>query len=571
MYHRGISMPEKQKEWLKADWDNINDWNAFGKESMFHAVNMVQDVIKQNKDILFVIDSDVDGYTSSSILMNYLYTIEPEWAKSHMSYLHHFGKEHGLNDILDRIMDCFPDFVVVPDGGTNDIKAMKALNDVDIDVLVLDHHPIEKNVLDNGCSFVLNVQASNYPNKHLTGAGVAWQFCRAMDELFPREIGPQANNFLDLCALGNCGDMADSRELEIRALMNLGFSNIKNPFFFQMCKQHEYTLNKRNGLNYLSVAFAVVPFINAVTRSGTMEEKDMVFQGLLTQYAFDKVDSSKRGAHEQVYRYQEAVTVADRVKRRQDKIVNETMEVLNRKIQEQHLTDNAILLLLCEPDEIEANHCGLIANKCQAKYQHPTLVLRKTKNRNDKEYFYRGSCRNYSFCSANNLKEVLEKTGDMEFVAGHNNAAGCGIAESKIQDFIRHSNELYKDVDFTPVYWVDFIWKPSDLNAATILEIAELDIWGQEMPQSTVVVEDIPLSAENVQLLGLAKGNPTLKIECNGVEFMKFKSSEDEYEQFIQSNTYLTIVGTCSKNVWQDVVKPQIMIDDFELEQKWVF
>ena len=109
------------------------------------------------------------------------------------------------------------------------------------------------------------------------------------------------------------------------------------------------------------------------------------------------------------------------------------------------------------------------------------------------------------------------------------------------------------------------------LNAATILEIAELDIWGQEMPQSTVVVEDIPVSAENVQLLGLAKGNPTLKIECNGVEFMKFKSSEDEYEQFIQPNTYLTVVGTCSKNVWQDVVKPQIMIDDFELKQKWIF
>lgn len=153
----------------------------------------------------------------------------------------------------------------------------------------------------------------------------------------------------------------------------------------------------------------------------------------------------------------------------------------------------------------------------------------------------------------------------------HDKAFGCSISEKNVDAFIQKTNELYKDVDFTPVYWVDFIWKPSDLNAATILEIAELDIWGQEMPQSTVVVEDIPLSAENVQLLGLAKGNPTLKIECNGVEFMKFKSSEDEYEQFIQPNTYLTVIGTCSKNVWQDIVKPQIMIDDFELQQKWIF
>ena len=30
-----------------------------------------------------------------------------------------------------------------------------------------------------------------------------------------------------------------------------------------------------------------IPFVNAITRSGTMEEKDMVFKGMLTQYAFD--------------------------------------------------------------------------------------------------------------------------------------------------------------------------------------------------------------------------------------------------------------------------------------------
>lgn len=365
--------------------------------------------------------------------------------------------------------------------------------------------------------------------------------------------------------------MADYRELEIRAIINEGFANIKNPFLYELCQKHKFTLDKRNGINYLSMAFAAVPFINAMTRSGTPEEQDTVFKGMLTQYAFNKVDSSKRGAHEQVYRYQEAVTIADRVKRRQDKIVNETMERLDRKIQEQHLIDNAILLLLCEPNEVEANHCGLIANKCQAKYQHPTLVLRKTKNKDDKEYFYRGSCRNYSFCVADNLKEILEKTGDMEFVAGHNNAAGCGIAESKIQDFIKHSNELYKDVDFTPAYMVDFIWTPSQLNPQTIIEIAELDIWGQEMPQATVAVKDIPLSENNVQILGLAKGKPTLKINCNGVDFMRFGSSEEEYERFIQPNTYLTVVGTCQKNIWNDIVTPQILIDDFELQQKWIF
>lgn len=207
----------------------------------------------------------------------------------------------------------------------------------------------------------------------------------------------------------------------------------------------------------------------------------------------------------------------------------------------------------------------------QAKYQHPTLVLRRTKTKDDKEYFYRGSGRNYSHCPIEDMRSLCESTGLVEYAQGHGAAFGCSISESNINAFIQKTNELYKDIDFTPVYWVDFIWKPSNLNATTILDIAELDIWGQEMPQTQVAVEDIPLSESNVQLLGLAKGNPTLKIECNGVDFMKFKSSETEYEQFIQPNTYLTIIGTCNKNEWNGTVKPQILIDDFEIKQKWIF
>lgn len=569
MYHRGISTPEKQKQWLKADWGDMYDWQDLDDSNkMQRACNLLADCIDKNKTVQIVVDADSDGWNATAILINYLYSRFPAWTSNYCTYIFHRGKAHGLSDIMDEIK-C--DLLISPDGGTNDwTEQMELTLHRNTQVIILDHHLIDNiEIVDTTPAIIINVQNSYYPNKALTGGGVVYRFISAFEELYVH--GSQPIEFMDLCAVANIGDMADYREPEIRAIVKEGLSNIKNPFLHEICKQHQYTLNKRNGLNYLSVAFAVVPFINALTRSGTPEEQEAVFKGMLTQYAFDKVDSSKRGAHEQVYRYQEAVTIANRVKRRQDKIVNETMEKLDRKIQEQHLTDNAILLLLCEPDEIEANHCGLIANKCQAKYQHPTLVLRKTKNKDDKEYFYRGSCRNYSFCVANNLKEMLEKTGDMEFVAGHNNAAGCGIAESKVQDFIKHSNELYKDIDFTPTYMVDFIWKPYDLNIATVLQIAELDIWGQEMPQATIVIEDIPLSEDNVQILGLAKGKPTLKINCYGIELMRFGSSEEEYERFIQPNTYLTVVGTCSKNIWQDVVKPQILIDDFELQQKWIF
>lgn len=569
MYNRGISTLKEQKEWFKADYNDLYDWIDLDADKMKKACLALAHIIDSNGRVQVLTDADCDGYTSAAIIMNYLYSRVPEWAKQHLSYILHDGKQHGLSDVMDKI-DC--DLIIVPDAGSNDWKEqMELTTKREIKVIILDHHDINDiELVDTTPAIVINVQNSAYPNKALTGAGVAYRFISAFEDLIIH--GNQPTEFIDLCALGNIGDMADYRELEIRAIVNIGLSNIKNPFIYEMCKKHEYTLNKRNGINYLSMAFAVVPFINAMTRSGTPDEQDMVFKGMLTEYAFDKVPSSKRGDNDKlVYRYQEAVITAERVKRRQDKITNETVELLEKRIKEQHLTDNAIILLLCEPDELESSVAGIVANKIQAKYQHPTMVLRKTKHAEDKEIVYRGSARNYSHCPIENMKDIVWSTGDVQLAAGHQGAFGVAIEESKIEDFIKDSNEMYKDVDFTPVYWVDFIWTPSQLKSSTILEIADLNIWGQEMPQALVAVKDIPLSENNVQILGLAKGKPTLKIECNGVEFIKFNSSEEEYEKCIQSNTCATIVGTCDKNVWQDITTAQIKIEDFELEKKWIF
>ena len=567
MYHRGISTPEQQKKWLDAGWEDTFDWSALNDDcKMEKACSDLMDCIQNNKKVQVITDSDCDGWGASAILLNYLYSRFQEWAENNLSFIMHEEKQHGFADLMDRI-DC--DMVISPDGGTNDIEQHRILAAKGIKILVLDHHLASIDI-GNSPANIINVQCSNYPNKALTGGGVVYRFISAFEDLFVH--GNQPTEFMDLCALSNCGDMADYRELEIRAIINIGFSNIKNPFLYTLCQKHKYTLDKRGGINYLSMAFAAVPFINALTRSGTPQEQEMVFKGMLTQYAFEKVESSKRGEKGiYIYRYQEAVTTAERVKRRQDKLVQETTEILEKRIQEQDLTQNAIIVLLCEPNEVEANIAGLIGNKIQAKYQHPTLVLRRTKGKDDKEYVYRGSARNYSFSPVKNMRTLCESTEELTLAAGHEGAWGCAIPERNVDAFIQKTNELYKDVDFTPAYMVDFIWTPSQVNPQAIIEIAELDIWGQEMPEATVVVKDIPLSENNVSLIGLAKGHPTIKINCNGVEIMKFGSSEEEYEDFIQPNRTLTIVATCGKNEWNGKITPQLLIQDYALKEEWIF
>lgn len=348
-------------------------------------------------------------------MLNYLYSRYQDWCKRKCSYILHDGKQHGLSDVMDKI-DC--DLILVLDAGSNDLQEqIELVTKRNTQVIICDHHQADFDEnLKSSPAIVINVQNSVYPNKSLTGAGVTYRFISAYEDLILH--GNQPSEFMDLCALGNCGDMASLLQLETRAIVNIGFSNIKNPFLYELCQKHKFTLDKRGGINYLSMAFAAVPFINALTRSGTPEEQETVFKSMLSQYAFQKVPSSKRGDKTEVYLYQEAVTVAERVKRRQDKLTNETMEILEEKIAEQHLTDNAIIIALCQPDEVETNICGLAANKTQAKYQHPTLVLRKTKTKDSVEYFYNGSGRNYSYCPIEDMRGLCESTGLVEYAQG---------------------------------------------------------------------------------------------------------------------------------------------------------
>lgn len=262
-----------------------------------------------------------------------------------------------------------------------------------------------------------------------------------------------ADDFIDLAALGCLSDMMDYRSIETKAIISLGLKNIKNPFFYYMAEKNEFSINKMGGINYMSIAFYVTPFINAMVRSGTPEEKDLIFKSFLQMYAFEKIESGKRGHKgELVPRVEEAVRICTNVKARQTKLQDSTMSLLERRIKEKSLLDNAIILLQCEPGEVEKNLAGLVANKIQAKYQHPTLVLIRSRTPEDKEVFYRGSARNYSMSENQEMRQLCLNTGLVEYAQGHEGAFGISIAESDIDAFVEKTNELYADIPQEPVY-----------------------------------------------------------------------------------------------------------------------
>ena len=88
--------------------DNIED-----------GANLLLKVIHNNGNILLVVDSDNDGFTSSAIIYTYIKRIN---SNINIDYLLHEGKQHGLEDHIDYILENKDKYnlVILPDSSSND-------------------------------------------------------------------------------------------------------------------------------------------------------------------------------------------------------------------------------------------------------------------------------------------------------------------------------------------------------------------------------------------------------------------------------------------------------------------
>ena len=355
-------------------------------------------------NILLIVDCDCDGYTSSAIMYQYIKRLVPDIV---IDYIVHEGKQHGLEDCIEDIIhnNTKYDLIIEPDAGTNDIAFHERLKEINIPVLVLDHHNKDKDISSN--TIVINNQTSGkYTNSDLTGAGVVWQFCRYCDTIFNCSY---AEDYIDLAALGIIADMASVAEPENRYIIYNGLKlKKKNLFFDTLIKKASYSITGMIGasdedinrkLTPTAVAFYVVPQINAMVRSGTLDEKRRMFEAFV--HGDKKVVSHKRGANGALELVAiESARECTNAKSKQDKLKEQMAEKLEIKIHKYGLLENKILFVRLDDDDIFPSELtGLIAMQLSAKFKRPTIVARL----NDEGYV-RGSARGVSNCELVNFR-----------------------------------------------------------------------------------------------------------------------------------------------------------------------
>ena len=557
LLNRGI-MPDNVNHYLNTTDADILDPTLI--MNMKQGAQMLIKHIAQNDKVLIQVDSDCDGYTSAAALINYLNCLFPGFVQNNVFYRIHTGKQHGI--ILDTV-PADVKLIIAPDSSSNDYDEHSALAEKGVDVLVIDHHEADE-ISKNAC--VINNQLCDYPTKSLSGVGMVYKFCSYIDELLNVDY---ADQFLDLVALGMVADMMDLRDYETRHLITRGLENIRNPYFKGMVDKQAYSL--KDGITPIGVAFYIAPYVNATIRMGTQEEKLMLFESMLDYRGYELVPSTKRGCKGQTEtRVEQACRNCTNIKNRQTKARDAALENIERIIKEKNLLDNKILVIKLETFAADRNLTGLIANQLMARYQRPVLLLNKT------EDGWEGSGRGYDKSKFDNLREFLKESELVMYAEGHANALGVGITNDDFKEFIEYSNRELAEFDFTPCYKVDFIFNGGDFRGKDIVEIAELkSLWGQGVDEPFVAIEHINVYAGNVTLMSPDK-SPTLKITLpNGTSLIKFKSSKEEYEKLHSEVGCITInvVGKCERNIWNGMVTPQIIIEDYEIvgEQKYYF
>ena len=534
-------------------------------ENIGEAAALLEATLDRGEHILIVVDSDNDGFTSATIMYNYIKDVAPD---TEIDYVLHEGKQHGLQDHIKNLMDEGKNYglIILPDSSSNDYVYHEQLKEINCTVLVLDHHLTDTELSDN--AIVVNNQLSpNYKNKELTGAGVVYQFCRYLDKYWGLSY---ADKYMDLAAWGIIGDMGSMLELENRYIVREGLKRVNNKLLEALMEKQAYSITGAMGasrqqivdaLNPISVAFYIVPLVNAMIRVGTMAEKTRLFEAFLDG---DKmIPSGKRGAKGTLDKAgSEAARECSNARNRQNKSLDEAVFAAEAKIHKYDLLENRILFVrLDEDDTFPSELNGLLAMKLSAKFKRPTIVARL-----NNEGFNRGSMRGLNQSELVSFKDFLTESGMFEYVQGHDNAAGCSIPDSMLSKFHKWANEALVDINFGEnCYDVNFerIAADDDIRDL-ILDIgAHNGIWGQQNGEPLIHIKDINVTMNDVKIMG--KGMDTVKIEKFGISYMKFRAKDliEELKKYPQMK--IEIVGRANVNHWAGNTIPQIFIEDIEV------
>ena len=403
---RGVTTAEAAAEALERD--RSLSISPMLMRDMDKAVARIQQAISRGETIAVFGDYDVDGITSTVLLMDYLRSCG---AKCLRHIPRRIEEGYGLSkDAIQGLRDQGATLMITVDCGITGNEEVAFAASIGLDVVITDHHECKEELPP--ALAVVDPHRSDcpYPFKHLAGVGVALKLVLALggesreDALFAR--------YCTLAAIGTVADVM-RMEGENRTIVSCGLEALPHTDFVGI-----HALLKEAGLlgkpiTSIQIGFVLSPRINAAGRMGAAD------------VAADLLETSDPARAEEL-----AKALCDLNRKRQE-VEQAICADATEKIGKLRAEDRSALVLSSE--DWHQGVVGIVASRLSEKYACPSFMIHLSGGTG------KGSCRSWG---GFNLFTALESCSDLLLgFGGHELAAGFTIEEKNIPAFRQRMNQ----------------------------------------------------------------------------------------------------------------------------------
>lgn len=457
---RGFTSLEEIHDYLYAKLPDLCD--PFLLAEMPQAVDRVCKAIRNSENILIYGDNDVDGMTGTALLTEFLQFLGAKV----FFYVSNRGtlRQSLIVEALEYALKNECKLLITVDCGITAAAEIAKVVEKNVDVIITDHHePTDK---IPHCVATLNPKLLNnqYPNRDLTGVGVAFKLAHAITNQLVAEgrISPKKvdlKRYLDLVALGTISDMG-SLLGENRIMVRYGIKQLRKTKRIGLSKLISICDVDLNELSTFTIASKIAPRLNSL---GRIDDPQKGVEVLLIRNA----QTAEKMAQELDLNNIERQKIERTMSADVENIIVSDPDILKRKA------------IIIQSDKWHPGVIAIISTRIAKGYNRPAIVIAI-----DKE-IGKGSLRSIPEFP---LLNVLKDNADLLLnFGGHDFAAGLTIKAQNIEEFkkrfIAAAEVQLHENDVMAKLHLDAEVNFTDLTFDMMESIKLLEPYGNENPQ----------------------------------------------------------------------------------------
>ena len=504
--------------------------DPFEIKDMDKAAERIRKAIEEKEKILIYGDYDADGVTSTALLYLYLKSENADV----ITYIPDRNSEgYGLNlDAVKEISEKGVKLIITVDNGISAFNEADYISSLGMDLVITDHHKASHTIPQ--AVAVVDPHRYDCPSefKLWAGVGVAFKLVCALSDKTTDEL---LDLYSDLVTIGTIGDIV-SLTGENRAIVKHGLKILNKTTRPGVKALKQIAGVDGKEINASTVAFSLVPRINAIGRISSAEE------------AFRLLISEEEG---NALFYAQTVDSSNVTRQDVEKIISGEAEAQIRNNPEM-LYDR---VLIFSGENWHGGVIGIVAARLTQKYGKPCIVI------TDDGKEAKGSGRSIEGFS---LYEAINSASHLlNHFGGHTLAAGFGLDSENIDDFKKAVQDYAKTVEmpFATVA-LDCKLKPEFISADVLDVISALEPFGAGNPQpmfglfGMTLTSVQPIGGGKHLRLSLRRGNATVSALYFGVTLNDFPYDEGDI---------LDLAVRLEKNEYMGQTKVSIYIKDVRM------